>query len=337
MWTAWGEGCRVCGDTSAAVAAPPHNAGGLGTAFRQEVSSFQDRKKNLGGMAPQSIFPCPPPPALAFYFPPVAVPRKALLINSANLMGGSSEPDGMRGFGRVHLEAGMPLAGNGSLVLFVADAANTSISELTRQEYNFTVDGSAGLDLRVTLSWIDPPVATFSAKQLAHDLDLSVISPNGTRYTMWDSGETDTVNVNERVIVDAGDVESGAWLVWVWAKALGTPFQNYSLVVNGAVTAAAVDGASGDSTSTSDESSSSTGSDEATNPPALEPDSSSGTTDPPAEEPGSSSDEDDGPTEGAGSSGGSLTASPAAARLGMLVCVLCGVVASGFTAAAKGV
>ena len=183
--------------------------------------------------------------------------RQALLINSANLMGGSSEPDGVRGFGRIHLDAGMPLAGNGSLVLFVADSYNTTIPELTRQEYNFTIDGDAGLDLRATLSWIDPPTAsTFSAVQLVHDLDLAVVSPSGVKHTMWASGDPDVTNVNERVVVDVADVESGVWRVWVWANRLGTDVQSYSLVVNGAITAAAAEGAAegggGSTTSWSD-------------------------------------------------------------------------------------
>eukprot|EP00752_Nemacystus_decipiens_P004360 g3984.t1 len=191
-------------------------------------------------------------------FRPSAATIKALFINSANLMGGSSEPDGVRGFGRIHMEAGMPLAGDGSLVLFVADAANTTIPELTRQEYNFDVDADAGLDFRATLSWIDPPASTLATKQQVHDLDLAVISPSGERYTMWASGITDTVNVNERVIVDAADIETGVWSVWVWAKRLTTDEQSYSLVVNGAISPATDIGAIERSYSTS-----STGSDSA--------------------------------------------------------------------------
>lgn len=160
---------------------------------------------------------------------------QALLINSANLMGGCSEPDGFRGFGRVHLEQGMPLGGKGSLVLFVADAADTSIAELTKQKYHFDVDSEKGLDFRVTLSWIDPGAASLSVKQLVHDLDLAVNSPSGTKYTMWKSGKVDDANVNERVIVDACDVETGTWTVRVSAKALTTDVQSYSLVVSGAI------------------------------------------------------------------------------------------------------
>lgn len=91
---------------------------------------------------------------------------KAMLINSANLMGGSTEPDGKRGFGRVHLEPGMPLGGNGSAALFVADSANTSTTELALTEYSFEVSGKTGLELRATLCWIDPPATTFSAIQV---------------------------------------------------------------------------------------------------------------------------------------------------------------------------
>ncbi|CAM9619828.1 unnamed protein product, partial [Hapterophycus canaliculatus] len=169
---------------------------------------------------------------------------KALLINSANLMGGSSEPDGVRGFGRVHLEAGMPLAGEGSLVLFVADAADISIPENTLHEYLFDVDADAGLDLRVTLCWIDPAAHSISAAQLVHDLDLVVISPDGvTTHRMWGSNVLDETNVNERVIIDAADVETGTWTIWVWANDLTTDAQAYSLVVNGAISPGTGEGA----------------------------------------------------------------------------------------------
>ncbi|CAN0198488.1 unnamed protein product, partial [Ectocarpus sp. 6 AP-2014] len=188
-------------------------------------------------------------------FSPSSATLKALMINSANLMGESSEPDGSRGFGRIHLEAGMPLGGEGSLALFVSDSNYTSIPELTRQEYNFDVNATAGLDLRVTLSWLDPPATTFSAVQLVHDLDLVVISPNGTRYTMWASGVTDSSNVNERVIVDADDVETGTWSVWIWADNLTTDVQSYSLVVNGAISPGTGVGAIERSSSTSSTSS----------------------------------------------------------------------------------
>lgn len=200
-----------------------------------------------------------------------------MLINSANLMGGSSQPDGYRGFGRVHLEAGMPLAGEESLVLFVADAADTSIPENMLHEYLFDVDADAGLDLRVTLCWIDPPADTTSAVQLVHNLDLTLVSPDGvTTHTMWGSGIVDEANVNERVIIDAADVETGTWTIWVTAGVLTTDAQAYSLVVNGAISPGTGEGAvAASSWDTSnpllDGESASTGGSSALNPPGVTP------------------------------------------------------------------
>lgn len=163
-----------------------------------------------------------------------------MLINSANLMGGSAEPDGYRGFGRIHLAMGMPLGGEESLALFVADSASYKLADGDAHEFAFEVDSAAGLDFRATISWIDPPTSVLARVQLANNLDLSVVTPGGTIRTMWSSssfatGVADLVNVNERVIVDAADVEGGTYTVRVTADGLTTATQSYSLVVNGAI------------------------------------------------------------------------------------------------------
>lgn len=155
-----------------------------------------------------------------------------MIINSAHLMGGSSEPNGLRGFGRVHLEAGMPMDGVGETGLLVVEATIGSDEEITEL---VTVDGDAGVELRATLAWLDPPTTALSAKQLQHDLDLHVIAPSGAKYTMWESGADDTVNVVERVIVPVESTESGIWRVVVSAKGLLTDEQPHSLVVTGAI------------------------------------------------------------------------------------------------------
>ena len=167
-------------------------------------------------------------------FPIHSPPQQAMIINSANLMGGSSEPDGFRGFGRVHLDAGMPLDSTGALGLLVADSATTTINSYGENTELIDVDENAGLDLRVTLAWIDPPTTALSAVQLVNDLDLVVTAPSGATYTMWESGMSDTVNVVERVIVPATSVESGQWKVTVSAKQLLAE-QGYSLVITGAI------------------------------------------------------------------------------------------------------
>lgn len=154
-------------------------------------------------------------------------------MNGANLMGGSAEPDGLRGFGRIHLETVLPLGGGGSMGLFVRDSSSASLGDYTIDEYFFHLDGSAGLELRATLAWIDPPASSTSSVQLVHDLDLTVTAPTGTAYRMWSTGEDDR-NVIERVIVPAeiiGQV-GGTWVVAVSSAGV-TDTQPYSLVVTG--------------------------------------------------------------------------------------------------------
>ena len=159
-----------------------------------------------------------------------------MLINSANLMGGSSEPDGFRGFGRIHLEAGIPLEGMGFRALFVADSASVRLAEGAFHDYAFEIDSAEDVDeFRATLAWIDPPAASIASVQLVHDLDLYVTAPSGTRYTMW-SDEADVTNVIERVVISVENFaaeESGTWTVSVSANMLTTDFQPYSLVVLG--------------------------------------------------------------------------------------------------------
>lgn len=159
---------------------------------------------------------------------------QAMLVNGANLMGGSSEPDGSRGFGRVHLEAGLPLDAEGDLGLFVADAFQVEIEDKTVHEYQFEVLPNTGLELRATLAWLDPPASAESSVQLMNDLDLTLVAPDATSHRMW-SGGADDRNVIERVIVSSGAVTSGTWTVAVSCYGLTTESQPYSLIVTGPI------------------------------------------------------------------------------------------------------
>lgn len=158
-----------------------------------------------------------------------------MLVNSADLMGGGSEPDGFRGFGRVHLEGGMPLGAEGDLGLFVADAFETEIEEYSIHEYRFELLPNTGLELRATLSWLDPPVSAEASQQMLNDLDLTLVAPDGkTLYRMWRDG-ADVKNVIERVIVPSSVATIGTWTVAVSCLDLTTNAQPYSLVVTGPV------------------------------------------------------------------------------------------------------
>lgn len=125
---------------------------------------------------------------------------QAMLIHGANSMGGSTDPDGQRGFGRVHLESRMPFEGEGLAALYVEDpntsssanAAGTgSVVALSVESRVFYVSAAdaelaagGGGEIRATLVWMDPPVTAFSATQLMHDLDMFLEGPDGTVWTM---------------------------------------------------------------------------------------------------------------------------------------------------------
>lgn len=93
-----------------------------------------------------------------------------MLINSANLMGQGTEPLAFRGFGRIHLEAGMPLAGDGAMTLYVQDSFTLESNQMLQTFFEVNVE--EGLELRATISWNDPAATSFSSKQLVNDLDL---------------------------------------------------------------------------------------------------------------------------------------------------------------------
>ncbi|CAM9309050.1 unnamed protein product [Choristocarpus tenellus] len=172
-------------------------------------------------------------------FSPSGATVKAILINSANLMGGDSEPNGFTGFGWVHLEAGLPLNGDGNHTLFVADSLFANVYSGRNDTYEFEMDES-GVEIRATLTWMDPEADEFSFVQLLNDLDLTVTSPSGEDFVMWSSGEVDKRNVVERVIVPAVLVEEGVWTVMVSANQLITEMQPCSLVVLGSISTVTV-------------------------------------------------------------------------------------------------
>ncbi len=68
-----------------------------------------------------------PSPTSAMYLP-ARPPPQAILIHGADAMGGSTDPDGERGFGRIHLESALPFDGDGVWALYVEDADGSTTS-----------------------------------------------------------------------------------------------------------------------------------------------------------------------------------------------------------------
>eukprot|EP01034_Spumella_vulgaris_P024397 gene24397-30741_t len=134
-------------------------------------------------------------------------------------------PDSFQGYGRLDLSNILPLSSSeqSAFDLFLDQSA---LSELTELTYAVTV-ASSSVALKVTISWFDPPNEVFAAKVLQHDLDLVVVTPDGT--ILYGNGHNadgtapagsrrDEVNNNEQVLVTAPAM--GDWTVRVQAKGL---------------------------------------------------------------------------------------------------------------------
>jgi len=146
---------------------------------------------------------------------PSAALMKALLINSGEMLtklysedcstqlpgenlnpGPFSRPDMKQGFGAVKLNNIIPL--DGEYNTFIYD--NVSITTGFLYAFTFTVTNDT-MDLRATLTWIDPPGVLGSSKQVLNDLDLSIILPNGTVVFPNYGHGPDRINNVERLIV----------------------------------------------------------------------------------------------------------------------------------------
>jgi hypothetical protein len=86
---------------------------------------------------------------------------KAFLIHSGKSVSTpSTTPDIKQGFGRVQLDRLLPLH-NSTFQLF---ADEQYLSEGHQLKYDITVMPNAGDELKITVSWFDPPCTEFSAK-----------------------------------------------------------------------------------------------------------------------------------------------------------------------------
>ena len=107
---------------------------------------------------------------------------KAILINGAEDIGEPDIPNSAEGWGQLDLDNSLsPHSSEQSLNLFY-DYSRELLPGHSFV-YTFDVDGNYGLD--VTLVWNDQAgsaVADQSASRLVNDLDLRVVSPDGTVY-----------------------------------------------------------------------------------------------------------------------------------------------------------
>jgi len=154
--------------------------------------------------------------------------------------GANAAPNNNQGFGRVQLNAVLPLS-EGEFETYVHD--NRALTSGESHSYNIVVASPGGgrsiRDLRITLVWTDPPASSAAGKILVHDLDLLLTHTNTGVQTFPNgrAASADTLNNVERIhIANTSLTNDDAYVVTVTAKTLvASTTQNYSLVITGNV------------------------------------------------------------------------------------------------------
>ncbi len=108
---------------------------------------------------------------------PTSALVKAMLINGAKDITGTM-PDMNQGWGFVDLNRTIFEDNKNSLELF---EISSGLSTSQEYEYNFTINKSS-LEFRVSLVWTDYPSSVGAGNKLVNNLDLVLISPDGTEY-----------------------------------------------------------------------------------------------------------------------------------------------------------
>ena len=161
---------------------------------------------------------------------------KALLILGAKDMGARDIPNDDEGWGRIDLV--QSLIPEGEVGIFVDDRSRIRSGEVV--EYTFDVN-SPGNEFKAVLTWSDYPGSSSSTIQLRNDLDLEVISPDGTTYKgnvftngrSTQGGSKDSVNNVEVVALDS--TSQGIWTIRVKDSQHGgsRTWQPFSIAVRG--------------------------------------------------------------------------------------------------------
>ena len=158
---------------------------------------------------------------------------KALLINSAEDVG-TKGIDYQSGYGNINAYQAIQTLNSGRF--FTGELANS----LTQ---NFSISVPQNIrNLKITIVWNDPPALEKATSALINDLDLSVISPNGSQFLPWvlssfpntDSlkklpiRRRDRLNNVEQITIENPEV--GKYLISVVGFKIPKGTQNFSVV-----------------------------------------------------------------------------------------------------------
>lgn len=178
-------------------------------------------------------------------FTPSGALMKAVLLNSTiDMTGIAGFPGNQEGWGLIRLN---------NVLFFPGSARNLRVWDTRNNDGIFTGDtrihhvdvASNTEQLKITLVWSDPPAAAGSATPVVNNLDLEVVSPDGTQTFLGNvfatgisttGGGADTLNNVEVVLVNAP--AAGDWTIRVIAAAVnvGNPGQGYALAVSADLT-----------------------------------------------------------------------------------------------------
>lgn len=173
-------------------------------------------------------------------FVPSGALMKAVLLNSTiDMTGIAGLPGNQEGWGLIRLN---------NVLYFPSSALNLRVWDTRNADGLFTgetrthhVDVATNTQrLKITLAWSDPPAAAGSANPVVNNLDLEVVSPDGTQTFRGNvfaagvsvtGGAADTLNNVEMVLINVP--AAGDWTIRVIGTAVnvGNPGQGYAVVV----------------------------------------------------------------------------------------------------------
>ncbi|MBT3339910.1 MAG: S8 family serine peptidase [Planctomycetes bacterium] len=177
-------------------------------------------------------------------FTPTGSLLRAALVHSGKDMSTlAGYPNYTEGWGRILLDTVTYFDGDQRKLRLVDTRHSQGLIAGSVQTHQVHV--SASRHLRVTLAWADEPGAAMSATPLVNDLDLVLISPNGTRYhgNIFKSGAqhptsranppthvTDQLNTLETIMVN--HAMPGRWTVEVRGANVPVGPQGYAIVAS---------------------------------------------------------------------------------------------------------
>jgi hypothetical protein len=166
---------------------------------------------------------------------------KALFIQSATDINNTG-PDYATGYGAINVTAAADI--------IISDNSNNKViteGNITNQGVNsfYRINLPSKPQLKLTLVWDDYPGTPAAATELVNNLDLIVVSPNGTRYYPWKLNASnpgaaatkgiDNINNVEQVVV--ASPETGIWNITINGTSVPQPSQTFSLITSSPILA----------------------------------------------------------------------------------------------------